>query len=72
VIYGKKKMQTSFEIIAVDDDNSFIDEIDGEFDNLEIALRYLELHKIRYQKDYPNPEDRGILKIRKITREILE
>jgi hypothetical protein len=58
----------SYDIIAVDEANDWLDNIDGEFENLDVAERYLAAHTARYNAEY-DPEDRGILKIRKITRE---
>lgn len=59
----------TYDIIAVDpDDNGWVDNIDGEFETLKIAEKYLIAHTERYNEDNL-PEDRCILKIRKITRE---
>jgi hypothetical protein len=67
-----KTKDIRYDIIIIEGDNddvSFVEQIDGEFDTLEIAQQYLKVHTLDMSRELK--EDNTALVIRKITREII-
>ncbi len=60
-----------FNVVAMDDDNTVLDIVDGEFETIERARKYLAQIIERDNEDN-RLEDRSIFKIQKITRELVE
>jgi hypothetical protein len=67
-----KTKDIRYDIIIIEGDNddvSFVEQIDGEFDTLEIAQQYLKAHALDMSRELK--EYNIALVIRKITREII-
>ena len=60
-----------FNVVAMDDDNTVLDIVDGEFETIERARKQLAQIIERDNEDN-RLEDRSIFKIQKITRELVE